>query len=1759
MNDSSKLLKIMILVFPLLILPLPALAEAFLVNGEDSFNSGNYSGTAYNSTGGYLHIEYPALAGNYSSTIFDGSGLASWNNITWLTDVCYQCALPNNLAVESGDFLTPINMSQNQLLWHLDESSGNVADSSGNSHNGIVHGTSLGNIGKFNKSAYFDGNDWIAMNMSYSSSVTLDNLTVCGWFKVGPSEGLWSIVDFDRSEFYNLEVGRQKANVLNFATTGTNNVIHDMGGTTNVMDNEWHLGCGMYNVTDKIIYVDGKEDYRVSNPHGGRSIGSGRYDRWGFVGDGSEASSFDGNRNNIYFTGYLDEIAIWNRSLSPTEIENLYRRGALRLNLTARYCDDSQCDGESYQDINDTSPQSINLSNSNFFQFKAELQTDSASISPRVYNLTLHYSPLMKVHWIKAYSDGNVRYFTDLNNTLRIKAKVQYDPELTIISPSGSSVVADANMTNETQPENNIATWYYDFTPNETGWYTVGIAGKNYSHTMFIGTPWQDNQTDSDGHTYPFRITLNISDEAAIQRPVEIVDINLNFTYKAANNSILVAAATNSTQLVTLPSQVYNKSYAGNEITNANVVFPVSLNDSETAQYYIYYSRTSSNSSSLEAGLNVVNETSNIIFENSRYKVNASLSQGGVIKDLFSRHGTEANLAGFSPAQLSPSVSVGPYTYRASDVSTPITRLNSGTLLTQYNTTGTAGTIDFVISYTFYALLPYYTVCTSVTARSSETWSNYQDHNYYLTDGYFTYAEWKNSSSTAGFSIGSQDGSDQTELGNLTWITAYNNATGNALGAIFISDSSTITPAYDAAFYDDTDYEHFSRQLFAGAVTSGDRLNSTSAIAFHNGNRNSEELSQIAQQIFNPAAVIIHEHITFDSIYPTYSTSNYTPQTLYDNQSVTCYSYWQDNIELDYAIISVNSTGFSNQSTINITSNESWVNITLNTTTLGAGEAQCSITVFDISGQQNSTLLAFNISDAMPPRLVTLNHTPNDNASLDPNVTINITSVIEEFTNVSTAILQYRNNSNETWTNKTMHRMSASLPNFTYTSNFTAITSGLWQYQIIANDTYNNLLTTDSQNVSVYYDLTWNSTPPDFGALSAFLDENVTLGNITITNTGDLNLNLSISSNWADNQEIYYNSTAEGDTGYSLILSSQSSINISVIVRAASVERTDDLRIRVQAQNGSATPSAAYSNATIISYASGPYLYVSFVDTPASVTQGNSGVSVIAKVQNKGNESATNPWVYLDLPEGWSVTSGNQNTTVSTLEVDEELYNTLSVSISGSASTGVQNLSALAGCDENKSGSASTITVVVAQTTQSPVQAPTGGGGGGGSSRVPLPKLTTNETNESDQGSIIDTVLRGQEILASSESFELVRGEKESFEITVTNIFPGTTFKDVTMLVEGYLSDYMSITPEAIEEIKYDSSASFIVTIGSAQYMEKGVHQLDMVIKGQIVGPGINKRLLDTRKVNLWIHTVSRDTAESQIQSARSSIQSMKVTGFSTERVNSLLSESLNALDSKDYDQAMNLATEILNTKDKAFLVYDMINQLSKELAAARNEEIKTSSTITGAAAGITDSFSETSNLINLAVAAMEREDYDTALDRVREARLALAVEKGRISPAAFLMRYWWIIPIIAILGTLGIFMGYREYTKQSLRRQINDLDVKEQSLLLSIRNAQKKYYDHKTMDRTRFKKEISDLRKQISTLRKDRISLRHKQVKMLRPQDMARILEEERSEISEKLKHLQNKFYIKREISRLDFEEQSIAFEARLAEIDEEKWSITP
>jgi len=183
----------------------------------------------------------------------------------------------------------------------------------------------------------FDGsNDYIALNMYYDYTETIAAFTATAWVKFDDNTGGWAILDFDRSEYFDFSAGKEgysaPEDFVEFDTTAEDGDTDDFWGTQNIGDSQWHHVAVVFDSNqeyDKKIYVDGQLDVqRDAYDYGieiGDNVGSdSNEDRWAFIGEGSEAETFNGGRNNHYFEGQIDEVRYFDYGLTATQIEQMF-------------------------------------------------------------------------------------------------------------------------------------------------------------------------------------------------------------------------------------------------------------------------------------------------------------------------------------------------------------------------------------------------------------------------------------------------------------------------------------------------------------------------------------------------------------------------------------------------------------------------------------------------------------------------------------------------------------------------------------------------------------------------------------------------------------------------------------------------------------------------------------------------------------------------------------------------------------------------------------------------------------------------------------------------------------------------------------------------------------------------------------------------------------------------------------------------------------------------------------------------------------------------------------------------------------------------------------------------------------------------------------------------------------------------------------------------------------------------------------------
>jgi len=188
----------------------------------------------------------------------------------------------------------------------------------------------------------FDGTGDYAYNgLNYGSSNTIQYCTVLAWIKTGASGGAyndnWAIIDFDRSEVFNLYIREDTGKIgLSFDDGGG---IHDIQSNTACNDDNWHhVGFTfVYNSSPEVtFYLDGEADGTDTSSNGS-AWGTSQATRYCIIGDGSEATSANGSRNEAYYNGEIGALYFWEgtvgSTLSAAQVNSLFQRDRSRFGI----------------------------------------------------------------------------------------------------------------------------------------------------------------------------------------------------------------------------------------------------------------------------------------------------------------------------------------------------------------------------------------------------------------------------------------------------------------------------------------------------------------------------------------------------------------------------------------------------------------------------------------------------------------------------------------------------------------------------------------------------------------------------------------------------------------------------------------------------------------------------------------------------------------------------------------------------------------------------------------------------------------------------------------------------------------------------------------------------------------------------------------------------------------------------------------------------------------------------------------------------------------------------------------------------------------------------------------------------------------------------------------------------------------------------------------------------------------------------------
>ena len=379
--------------------------------------------------GDEVRLAEGASQGVFTSRIFDAGAAVSWSSLGWVPAAPYDKPLPANGLTERGYPSGIIDMADNVMLLRFDEEaealgSGEVvSDRSGHGNDATVvasgNAVLLTTEGKLGRAVDDSPQTYLRAPITDDLQFGTEDFTWAMWIQT-TADCVGDMVSFNQVYLGVEDAGDDRVHLWLGCMRPTSSVCPEQTGggyaggtfrsvhieadgasycgTTDITDGQWHhmvVTKTGHEASTIDLYVDGVlEDSRNASFIAPLSFFDDPELAIGAFSNGSFQADVT-----------LDELAIWRRALSADEVAALYQRGAARLRVQVRGCDDADCtdagaffgpDGSegAFVDSSDQTqpPAGLDLSllgASRYVQYQVVFERDGLPAEPGLRSITL--------------------------------------------------------------------------------------------------------------------------------------------------------------------------------------------------------------------------------------------------------------------------------------------------------------------------------------------------------------------------------------------------------------------------------------------------------------------------------------------------------------------------------------------------------------------------------------------------------------------------------------------------------------------------------------------------------------------------------------------------------------------------------------------------------------------------------------------------------------------------------------------------------------------------------------------------------------------------------------------------------------------------------------------------------------------------------------------------------------------------------------------------------------------------------------------------------------------------------------------------------------------------------------------------------------------------------------------------------------------------------------------------------------------------
>ncbi len=1355
------------------------------------------------------------------------------------------------------------------------------------------------------------------------------------------------------------------------------------------------------------------------------------------------------------------------------------------------------------------------------FQVSFELSTEDHEKSPEITNFTLESNAYQSRYADTFSSDGKPRSFFGENDEVVVRTEGDFAdaPELTVVNSEGERVVEAMEMSDQGD--------YYEQTfeiDGSTGWHDVIINNDIWKNSIYSSNAWQESYKDEDGNKYAFRRNITLEDtDSGTSRYFDFVDNHMEFSYEPDISSVKVLAW-NGTHHIEIPSQIYNASIEDRKIERGNLVFPVSIGDGEERDYIVVSSKDEMEND-YETDLELYEYGEKIYVENQFYRVELNQDEGGMISDINNKLGNRLKTGTENSAEQSMRFDKGINTFSAIEENNPDIDIKEGELKTKVLSEGNlseASGYPYSYECSFYSWRKDFLCQKEVGFEVSDVVENLVLNGFLFDPEVYEeliVRESGEQTSVFGDDLeGSQGGFDFYS----EWTAFKDEETREGFAEIFYSEQLADDQDRELEVYRGENELYFKRMLFSDdsqSVSEGDTFETMAAMTVFNSNRDLEYLDEKTKELVNPLEIDLSEEETIDEEYPELLEKKYNATD--DTTDLNVSSKWSDDTFLDELILEVVGSGKYEEDTIlfnktyPVRSNgsylsESWVNVSVPGEKLNAGEVELNLIMKDVAGKKEDVSFTTTLDDNTPPEVVNLTHEPSEQINLDPDVDVEITADIEEYTGIDEPVNLYwgkeeYSGSKEDLNKIEMDKSSSEANVYRYTSVFTPTEENNYTYFVEAEDDEENQGTSEKVEIEVSWDHVWelytNLTDP-----TVSYEEEAHAGNMTINNTGDFkktfDLGLEESPPLLEERMALVKKGSNGvEDGYyiedaELVVEpgEQKERHFYVAGRDADYgEGVDNFEINIK--NDTADPEKKNTSILVTTSTGGPFLDISVSGYSSVIQQGETS-NINIEVVNRGNETEEMVETGLILPDGLNADEEEVNVTVPDLDAGESMMIESEFSADSSAS-GMKTLEVFSsGLQDNRFHEFEVEVLeldddVVDDTDTDP-------------SGIGEPEDYITEE-------VVDTEPR---YFHETESFSSLIGISDTHSYSFENPV-NQTLVNGSLTLSQHFAQYVEAEPVEFDELGVNETLTIDFEVDPPGYLSPGNYPLQVTFEGKgVFGDSEDSSFNFTKNMDLDIvlHEISEEEAGYYVDEIRSIHENLSDEDIESESIESIRDEVQELYDDEDYGEVQEKYQEAQEIKEKAIRSNYLLEELEERIDHFNSRGITTE---------------RTERILDISEMSLEREDFDTALERLQEAEEVLEIETAGEVNYLYLIEenrgmFFLLLLVVAVL-TVIVFGVTR---RAIIDHRISKLENEQRSLINMRTELDKKTFEDFDLSIREYEDSVEDYQNQLVDNMEELVDLRSKKTHMFSINSL-KTLKDEKEKFEELIQDLQKDYVV--------------------------------